>query len=364
MIADRLPQARILMVDDEASNLDLLRRILETAGFSNVRSTTNPCEVLDLCEEWDPDLLLLDILMPDMDGFTILEKLNQGNGETTYLPVLVLTSDHSSEVRRRALSSGARDFLNKPLSPSDVRLRVRNLLETRFLHLELRERNRDLEERVRERTAELERARYEILRRLARAAEYRDDDTGDHTRRVGETSAAIARAYGVDDDEVELIRRIAPLHDVGKIAIPDSILLHPGPLDEGQRQVMRTHTVIGGDMLGGSGFELLDRASEIAMTHHEHWDGSGYPLGLAGEAISLAGRIVKLADTFDALTHLRPYKAAWAPETAWSWIQRSAGTVFDPALVEAADRVLGEGARGAADEPALGDDAGIEQAGG
>jgi putative two-component system response regulator len=342
MIADRLLQARILMVDDEEPNLDLLRKILEKAGFSNMRATTDPVEALDLCEKWDPDLILLDILMPVMDGFEVLEKLNQCNSHHDYLPVLVLTSDHSSAARRRALSSGARDFLNKPLSPADVRIRVQNLLETRFLHLELQERNRDLEERVRERTAELERARYEILRRLARAAEYRDDNTGDHTRRVGESSAAIAQAYGVDVEEVELIRRIAPLHDVGKIAIPDSILLHPGPLDEEQRNVMRTHTVIGGDMLGGSGFELLDRAAEIAMTHHEHWDGSGYPLGLAGEAISLGGRIVKLADTFDALTHLRPYKEAWSLETAWSWIERKSGAVFDPAVVTAFCRVLGD----------------------
>jgi putative two-component system response regulator len=272
----------------------------------------------------------------------VLEKLQDPGADPGYLPVLVLTSDHSAEARRRALSSGARDFLTKPLSPSEVRLRVRNLLETRFLHLELQERNRDLEERVRERTAELERARYEILRRLARAAEFRDDDTGDHTRRVGETSSAIAKAYGLDFEEVSLIRRIAPLHDVGKIAIPDSVLLHPGPLDNGQREIMRTHTVIGGDMLGGSGFELLDRAAQIAMTHHEHWDGSGYPLGLAGSAISLHGRIVKLADTFDALTHLRPYKNAWSVESAWSWIEESSGTVFDPEIVEAFARVLPE----------------------
>jgi putative two-component system response regulator len=342
MKADRLPQARILMLDDEASNLDLLKRILETAGYTNLRATTDPLEALELCEQWEPDLLVLDILMPVMDGFQVLERLQDPAADPGYLPVLVLTSDHSTEARRRALSGGARDFLTKPLSPSEVRLRVRNLLETRFLHLELQERNRDLEERVRERTAELERARYEILRRLARAAEFRDDDTGDHTRRVGETSSAIAKAYGLDYEEVALIRRIAPLHDVGKIAIPDSVLLHPGPLDNGQREIMRTHTLIGGDMLGGSGFELLDRAAQIAMTHHEHWDGTGYPLGLAGSAISLHGRIVKLADTFDALTHLRPYKSAWSVDSAWSWIEESSGTVFDPEIVEAFARVLPE----------------------
>jgi putative two-component system response regulator len=214
------------------------------------------------------------------------------------------------------------------------------LLETRFLHLELQEHNQHLEVRVQERTAELERARFEILRRLARAAEYRDDNTGEHTRRVGETSAAIARSLGMDGREVELIRRVAPLHDVGKIAIPDSILLWPGPLEQSQIEVMRTHTVIGGDLLGGSGFELLDRAAEIALSHHEHWNGQGYPFGLAGENIPLFGRVVEVADTFDALTHQRPYKEAWSVNQAWAEIERDAGSRYDPSVVAAFERVL------------------------
>jgi putative two-component system response regulator len=340
MIADRLPNARILMVDDEDANLQLLRRILEPAGFANLRATTDPLEALDLCEQWGPDLVLLDIMMPKMDGYEVLGALNERNAGAGYLPVLVLTSDHTQDAKRRALSGGARDFLTKPLSPGEVRLRVRNLLETRFLHLELQEHNQHLEVRVQERTAELERARFEILRRLARAAEYRDDNTGEHTRRVGETSAAIARALGLDGKEVELIRRVAPLHDVGKIAIPDSILLWPGRLEPAQVEVMRTHTLIGGDLLGGSGFELLDRAAEIALTHHERWDGKGYPHGLAGENIPLFGRIVEVADTFDALTHQRPYKQAWAVKDAWTEIEGDAGTHFDPTVVEAFERVL------------------------
>jgi putative two-component system response regulator len=340
MIVDRLPSARILMVDDEDANLQLLRRILEPAGFANLRSTTDPHEALDLCAQWSPDLVLLDIMMPEMDGFEVLGALNERNAGASYLPVLVLTSDHTQEAKRRALSGGARDFLTKPLSPGEVRLRVRNLLETRFLHLELQEHNQHLEVRVQERTAELERARFEILRRLARAAEYRDDNTGEHTRRVGETSAAIARSLGLEGREVELIRRVAPLHDVGKIAIPDSILLWPGPLEPNQIEVMKTHTVIGGDLLGGSGFELLDRAAEIALSHHEHWNGQGYPHGLAGENIPLFGRVVEVADTFDALTHQRPYKQAWSVSQAWAEIERDAGARYDPAVVTAFQRVL------------------------
>jgi len=340
MIADKLLSARILMVDDEAANLQLLERILESAGFSNLRYTTDPWHALDLCVEWRPDLVLLDLLMPGLDGFGFLEAMKARDDGSGYLPVLVLTSDHSMEAKRRALSGGARDFLTKPLSPVEVRLRVRNLLETRFLHLELQEHNRLLEVRVRERTGELERARYEIMRRLARAAEYRDDDTGDHTRRVGEMSGAIAHALGLDPDEVEMIRRVAPLHDVGKIAIPDAILLRPGPLDQEQREVMQTHTVVGGDLLGGSGFDLLDRAAEVALTHHERWDGKGYPHALAGEDIPISGRIVAIADTFDALTHRRPYKAAWSVDMAWTELEAESGTHFDPAVLRAFGRVL------------------------
>lgn len=349
MIADRLPRARILMVDDEEPNLELLERILEPAGYTNLRYTTDPKVALELCHEWDPDIVLLDLLMPHIDGFAILKALHERDAiDGSYLPVLVMTSDHTQEAKRKALSTGARDFLTKPLSPVEVRLRVRNLLETRFLHLELQERNRHLEDRVVERTAELERARFEILTRLAIAAEYRDDDTGEHTKRVGETSASIARAYGLDNKEVELIRRIAPLHDVGKIAIPDSILLHPGPLDDEQKKVMRSHTRIGGDILGGSGFELLDRAAEIAMTHHERWDGNGYPHGLAGLDIPLSGRIVELADTFDALTHHRPYKRAWSIGEAWAEIERDSGRHFDPEVVSAFGRVLSDAGASAA----------------
>jgi putative two-component system response regulator len=173
------------------------------------------------------------------------------------------------------------------------------------------------------------------LERLARAAEYRDDETGDHTRRVGQMSGAIARELGLDPERVELIQRVAPLHDVGKIGIPDEILLHPGPLTPDQVEIMRTHTIIGGDLMAGSEIPLLQTAEQIARTHHEWWNGEGYPLGLSGEEIPLAGRIVAVADTFDALSHRRPYKPAWSVGEAWDEIRRYAGIQFDPATVEA-----------------------------
>jgi putative two-component system response regulator len=340
MIADRIPTARILMVDDEEANLELLRRILEPDGFENLRSTTQPEEVLPLSLEFCPDLVLLDIVMPGKDGFEVLSALREHRGEEEYLPVLILTSDHSAEAKRRGLSAGAQDFLTKPLSPSEVRLRVRNLLETRFLHLALQEHNRDLEARVRIRTAELEEAHSQILARLARAAEYRDDETGEHTRRVGRMAGAIAQELGMDTDTVEIIHRVAPLHDVGKIGIPDDILLHPGQLTPEQLETMRSHTKIGGDLMAGSDIPILKIAEEIARTHHEWWDGSGYPLGVVGEEIPMVGRIVAVADTFDALSHRRPYKPAWSLREAWEEIERGAGTHFDPAIVGAFKTVL------------------------
>lgn len=340
MIRDRTPLARILMVDDEEANLTLLQRILEPAGYVNFRSTTDPEEVLSLCREFHPDLLILDILMPRMDGFEVLSEVRNRLGEEDYLPVLILTSDQSPETKRKGLSAGAQDFLTKPLSPTEVRLRVRNLLVTRFLHFELQEHNRHLEARVRRRTAELEEARSQILARLARAAEFRDDETGEHTRRVGQLSGAIARELGLSPEEVEVIRRVAPLHDVGKIGIPDRILLHPGLLPPEDLEIMKTHTTIGGDLLSGSGIPLLETAEQIARTHHEFWDGGGYPLGLAGEDIPLPGRIVAVADTFDALSHRRPYKPAWTSDEAWQEIREHNGTRFDCAVVDAFEKAL------------------------
>ena len=340
MVEDHIPTARILMVDDEQANLDLLRRILEPVGFKNLEGTVDPFQVLPLCRQRQPDLVLLDIAMPGKNGFEVLAEIREQMEEEEYLPVLVLTSDHSPETKRRSLSAGAQDFLTKPLSPAEVRLRVRNLLETRFLHLALRDHNRHLEERVRERTAELEEAHAEILARLARATEYRDDETGEHTRRVGRLSGAIAQELGLDPEEVSLIQRVAPLHDVGKIGIPDDILLHPGRLTPEHMKVMRSHTEIGGDLMAGSGIPLLDLAEQIARTHHERWDGSGYPAGLSGEEIPIAGRIVGVADSFDALSHRRPYEPAWTAEDAWWEIARKAGTDFDPGVVDAFTKVL------------------------
>jgi putative two-component system response regulator len=250
-----------------------------------------------------------------------------------------MTGDMTPEARQEALSRGAKDFVSKPYHADEVLLRIRTLLETRFLYFQVQSQNQILEAKVRERTRELEAAQIEIIERLARAAEFRDDNTGQHTERVGQMAALLARQLGLPDPQVSLIRRAAPLHDVGKIGIPDSVLLKLGKLTIEEFEVVKTHTTIGARILSGSRFGLLRLAEEIAYSHHERWDGGGY-LGIQGEQIPLAGRIVAVADVFDALTQKRPYKAAWPIAEAIAEIERQRSRQFDPEIVDAFLRVI------------------------
>jgi len=342
--------ARILIVDDEETNIRLLRSVLEPLGYRHFVCTTDSREVPAIVREVDPDLILLDIKMPHLDGHQVLEQLRSDAAADAYLPVLVLTSDGSRETMRRVLSNGAQDFLTKPLSPVEVRLRVRNLLETRALHRSLQEHNGLLERRVRERTAdllqrteELDEARLEILERLGRAAEFRDDATGQHTGRVARHAALAAELIGLEERDVELIRRAAPLHDIGKIGIPDGVLLKQGKLTPAEFEIMKAHTTIGAEILAGSAVPVLEIGREIASSHHEWWDGSGYPSGIAHEAIPISGRVVAVADVFDALTHARPYKSAWAPTAAIAEIERGSAVHFDPDVVRAFKQLWRDG---------------------
>ena len=345
---ETLKKARILIVDDQEANVFLLEGLLQRAGYTNFKSTTDSLQVMTLFGETHPDLILLDLMMPHLDGYQVMELLKPLIPEGTYLPILVLTADVNLQAKQRALAGGAKDFLTKPFDSTEVLLRIRNLLETRFLHLQLQDQNQNLEEKVRERTRELEEARIEILERLAVAAEYRDDDTGQHTRRVGQASAALAKALGLPEAQVELIRRAAPLHDAGKIGIPDPILLKPGKLTPGELKVMKTHTAIGASILSGSRFPLLQMAEEIALTHHERWDGTGYPQGLKGEAIPIEGRIVAVADAYDAMTNNRPYHKALPPEEAWEILRDGAGRQWDESVVKAFASI-GSGRKGDGD---------------
>jgi putative two-component system response regulator len=331
-------KARILIIDDEPASVEVLRRLLERGGYSRIFTTTDPREAVPMYVEQRPDLILLDLHMPHLDGLQVMDALNDII-EATYLPILMLTGDVTEEAKSRALSRGAKDFLNKPFTSDEVLLRIGTLLETRFLYLEIQSQNQILEAKVRERTRELEGAQIEIMERLALAAEFRDDNTGHHTARVGQMASLIAKTIGLPESQVTLIRRAAPLHDVGKIGVPDSILLKLGKLTTDEFDVVKTHTAIGARILSGSRFPILRLAEEIAFSHHERWDGSGYA-GIPAESIPLAGRIVAVADVFDALIQQRPYKEAWPVDQAIAEIERQRGRHFDPGLVDAFLRII------------------------
>ena len=324
---------RIVVVEDP-ENAALLQRMLQAAGYEDVRTPRTPDEVEHMLELIEVDLVVLDLEVSGVDGFELLERV-VGTG----VPVAVLTADDSPTTRRRALGLGAKDFVTKPLDRVEVLLRVGNLLQTKRLQRELQDRNQDLQRWVRARTADLEEARRETLERLALAAEYRDDDTNQHTKRVGRTAALLAKQLGLSAETVEHLRFAAPLHDVGKIGIPDAVWLKPGALSDHERKMLEQHTTIGARILSGSRSPILRLAEQIAHTHHERWDGSGYPRGLGGDAIPLAGRITAVADVFDVLAHPRPHKKAWPLEQAVEEILNQAGRQFDPEVVGAFRRL-------------------------
>ncbi len=325
--------ASILVVDDEPANVKLLERILQSFGCSDLLSTTDPRCVLDLFQLHGFDLIILDLNMPYMDGFEVMRQL-QALGRDDLPPILILTAQHDQEHRVRALQSGAHDYVTKPFAVDELLARVRNLLQVQLYNKSMRGRNHWLEERVQERTRELYDTRLQIVRRLGRAAEFRDNETGLHIVRMSKMSVALGEACGMGPEACELLLNASPMHDIGKIGIPDNILLKPGKFEPHEWEIMKTHATIGADILSGDDSELLSMARVIALTHHEKWDGSGYPYGLAGEAIPLVGRVVALADVFDALTSERPYKKAWSVAAALEYIESNRGKHFDPGLVD------------------------------
>ncbi len=341
MLPPRLRDARVLLVDDQELNLRLISQVLEKAGLHDITTTQDPYAVAALVSLHTPDLIVVDLHMPGLDGFGVMEALRPQIEAAGYLPILVLTADVTEESRRRALDAGARDFLTKPINSQEVILRTKNLLETRQLYIDLADRNKmldhqneTLEQRVRERTREVEEAKNDTLERLARIAEFRDDQTGRHVLRVGRVAAILSRTMGMHEDDVYTLRLAAPLHDLGKIGIPDAILLAPRRLTPEEFEEMKAHTEIGSQILAGSSSDLLQLAERIAKTHHERWDGRGY-FGMVATDILVQSRIVAVADVFDALTHERPYKSAWPVELAVDEITKNRGTQFDPSVVDA-----------------------------
>lgn len=330
----------ILVVDDEDLNLRLIEALLNPQGY-NVVLARDGEDALHKVKETPPDVILLDIMMPRMNGFEVARKLREDEA-TRVVPIVMVTALQDVEDRVRALEVGADDFLTKPVDRMELRARVSSLLKVKAYNDHMRNYQQELEREVKKRTEELRHAyemittaSLETIHRLSKAAEFKDEDTGAHIQRMSNYSATIARKIGLHETTVERILYAAPMHDVGKIGIPDHILLKPGKLTADEWNVMRQHTTIGSAILEGSEEGFIKLAEVIALTHHEKWDGTGYPRGLKGNDIPLVGRIVAIADVFDALMSKRPYKEPFTLEKSLDIIKEGRGGHFDPAVVDA-----------------------------
>ena len=352
----------ILIVDDEEINIKVTAKYLRQAGYDNFVTTFDDANAFTLIQRVLPDIILLDVMMPNVSGLEILQQVRRASG-LSQTPTLILTASTDRELKVKALQAGATDFLAKPVDPSELVARVRNALVVKAHQDHLARYAVRLEEEVRLRTAELALSRKEIISCLARAAEYRDENTGHHILRVGKYAAAIATALDLSPNHVEMIEQAAQLHDVGKIGIPDHILHKGGPLTEAEYGQMQEHCAYGQMILQrmseaefqefrnkkadgtvpiikSRSSQIVELAAKVALTHHEWWDGTGYPNGLKGDQIPIEGRITSLADVFDALSSSRPYKQAFDPKVCIQMIMKKRGTQFDPGVVDAMMRVL------------------------
>jgi putative two-component system response regulator len=339
------PSNRILVVEDAVANAEMLQDFLQSKGYI-VECAVNGLEALQKVPEFQPDLVLLDIVMPEMDGYEVCKRL-KADSQTEYIPIVFLTGLADTRNRVAGLKLGAEDFIFKPFDLTEVYIRVRNLLLIKRYQDDLLHSNETLERRVTARTQELEkvvedlqttqtrieRTYYDSVYRLSVAAEYRDNETSNHIKRMSRYSELLAMRCGLSEVDVKLIRHASPMHDVGKLGIPDNILLKPARLTREEFTIMKQHTEIGARILADSDSDLIKMAQTIAITHHERWDGSGYPVGLLAEEIPLVGRIVAVADVFDALMSKRIYKRAYSIQETLEILRDSAGRHLDPELV-------------------------------
>ncbi len=329
----------ILVVDDEKINRDFVKLVFKDSGCK-VLEASNGEEALEIIKKEKPDIVLLDIIMPGMLGFEVCKRIKR-DPETADIPVIIVTALGDLDNKIKGFESGADEYITKPYEKNELLLRVKNMLKVKKYHDLLRDYSSILEREVIEKTKKLQEAYkrldaayLELIHRLGRAAEYRDDETGEHTKRVGKMCALMAEALDFDDHFRKNIEYASPLHDLGKIGIPDNILLKPGKLTKEEMEVIKKHTIIGADILSGSDHPVIVMAETIALTHHERWDGKGYPRGLKGEEIPIEGRICAIVDFFDACTSERVYRPAMDVETVVDMIKQEKGKHFDPSLVD------------------------------
>ncbi|MFK7769240.1 MAG: HD domain-containing phosphohydrolase [Mariniblastus sp.] len=353
---DELRTSKIMIIDDEQLVIRVVRRFLSSDGYENFFTVTDPRDALEAIDREKPDVVLLDIMMPHITGLDLL-KVRQKTPAFQPIPFIILSANSENQIKREALQLGATDFLSKPVDPSDLILRVQNALTVKRHHDHLANYAVELEKQVRERTHQIEKSREQIIHCLARAAEYRDNETGEHVIRVGKYCAVIAEQLGFGPEYCHEIELAAQLHDVGKIGIPDSVLLNPGKLNNAEFEVMKTHcglgmqimepladsegerirrhTDMGGFIMDGVDSPMLELAATIARTHHEKWDGTGYPFQLKGDAIPIEGRICCVADVYDALCSERPYKPKFPIKKCLEIMISERGTRFDPIVLDA-----------------------------
>ena len=358
-----LKSSKIAIIDDEEVNIDVVQGYLQQEGYKQFFATTKSIEAIEMITEVDPDVVLLDIMMPHVSGLQILTAMRSVE-KLCHIPVIVLTASNDANIKLESLRLGPSDFLSKPVDASELLLRIRNVLIVKTYQDQLEDYSHRLEERVKarteqlhEKTKQLAKSRQRIIHCLARAAEFRDNETGQHVIRVGKYVAVIARRLGFDDERVEILEQAAQLHDIGKIGVPDSVLLKEGklepeefdiikrhcsfgnsiiaPMSQGEAEAYRRHSEIGASLLDIDGYPVLEVASIIAQTHHEKWDGSGYPLGLAGEDIPIEGRITAVADVFDALSSKRPYKEAMSRDKCFEILEEGRNKHFDASVLDA-----------------------------